>query len=195
MPTTPGLSIALFQTDVMREARTHRWDPNVVSDLTALATALGTDPSVKDTTLQTAPTALIPGYGKQPGVTPHSRLVNDVLLHVNEGKASGLTAAAMGSAITSALTNILPPTSSAAPVASGTGTVGQTLSVTNGTWNFAPVSYRYQWQRAGLAIPGAINPTYIVQTADTGGNLITCMVAASNQAGFGTAVSNGISVA
>jgi hypothetical protein len=188
------MTIALFQSEVSLEARIHRWDPNVIADLNAIATALGTDASRKDTTLQTAPIALIPGYGMQKGVTPHSRFVNDILLHVNEGKASGLLPTAMQTAITNALANILPPTISVAPAVTGTLTVGSTLTTTTGTWNFAPVSYRYQWLRNGAQIPGAINPTYVIAAADTGSKLISCMVFASNQAGFGSSPSNAVTV-
>jgi hypothetical protein len=102
----------------------------------------------------------------------------------------------MQTAITAALTNILPPTISVAPVVTGSTAIGSTLSCAPGTWNFTPVAtaYRYQWQRAGVQIPGAINPTYVTTSAD---HLLAvgCMVSASNQAGFGTAFSNSISVA
>jgi hypothetical protein len=188
------MTIGLFQTKISRLGRTYRWYVNLVTDLQAMVTALGTDITTRDITLQAPPIAVKPGHGNQPGVTPHSKLTNAAAELINEGKASGLTVAAMATAITNTLTNILPPTVATAPVASGTGTVGQTLSCTTGAWNFAPVSYRYQWQRGGAAIPGAINPTYVLVAADSGKS-VSCMVFASNPAGFSSGSSNAIAVA
>jgi hypothetical protein len=45
------------------------------------------------------------------------------------------------------------PLSTIAPVVSGTATVGQTLSTTNGTWTGTPtIVFTYQWQRNGVNI-------------------------------------------
>jgi hypothetical protein len=187
-----------FISSVKLEVRNHRWDlPNtIVAELTALATALGTDPTVHDTTQQTAPTATKPGL--IPGAASgRTKFMNDVLLHVNQGKNYGqafLTNAQMGTAITAALSNILPPTISVAPVVSGTGTVGNTLTTTNGTWNFSPSGFTYQWLRNGAAIAGATASTYKLVAADSTTN-VGCMVTASNPAGFGSAMSNVIAVA
>ena len=59
------------------------------------------------------------------------------------------------------------------PVVSGTLTIGQTLSTTNGTWAGAP-TFTYQWQRCspGCAdIDGATADTYIIDAADDGARL------------------------
>ena len=40
-----------------------------------------------------------------------------------------------------------PPVNTAAPVASGDAVVGETVSVTTGSWTNSPTSYAYQWQR------------------------------------------------
>ena len=42
-----------------------------------------------------------------------------------------------------------PPVNTAAPTVSGTAQVGQTLTVTNGSWDNSPTGYTYQWQRLG----------------------------------------------
>ncbi len=86
------------------------------------------------------------------------------------------------------------PVCTANPVVSGTGTVGQTLSCTSGTWLFTP-TYAYQWRRAGQNIAGANAATYVLVAADSGKN-IDCAVIASNGAGSTTQYSsNFISVA
>ena len=192
--TPPGYTITFFTNMIRVEARIHRANANIVSELTAIATALSTDTAVKDTTQQTAPLGLRPGIGMNPGVAARSRFINDVLLHVNAGKASGLTPAAMGTAITAALTNILAPVNTAAPVVSGVGTVGQNLTTTNGTWSNVPVAFTYQWLRNGVAILGAINSVYALVGADSTRS-VSCQVRAENAAGANTANSNAIAVA
>jgi cell wall-associated NlpC family hydrolase len=60
-----------------------------------------------------------------------------------------------------------------APVPSVTGAakVGARLTAVPGRWGPAPVTLRYQWLRAGLAIPGATAATYIGTHADRGKTL------------------------
>ena len=84
------------------------------------------------------------------------------------------------------------PVNTAAPVISGTPTVGQTLSTTNGTWTNSPTGYAYQWKRGGVSISGATDSTYALVSRDIGAN-ITCVITASNAGGAGTpATSNSI---
>jgi len=85
-------------------------------------------------------------------------------------------------------TNI--PANTSAPAISGTTTVNQTLSVTNGTWTgTTPFTYTYQWYRSSAAISGATNSTYVLQILDVN-NPITCIVTATNSAGSASASSN-----
>jgi hypothetical protein len=73
------------------------------------------------------------------------------------------------------------PASKVAPVASGTPTVGQTLSCANGSWTgIGTLTYAYKWLRSGTAIAGADANTYVVQTADQGTGL-ACVVTATNE--------------
>ncbi len=87
------------------------------------------------------------------------------------------------------------PTNTVAPVASGTATVGSTLSVTTGTWTGdATIVYTYQWQRAGVNIGSATANTYLLVTADAGTS-VRCVVTGTNGVGNASANSNAISVA
>jgi hypothetical protein len=70
------------------------------------------------------------------------------------------------------------PANTVAPAISGIQTVGQTLSVTTGSWTNFPTSYTYQWKR-GVTNIGAGASTYLLVSADAGQS-ITCVVTASN---------------
>lgn len=63
------------------------------------------------------------------------------------------------------------------PVITGTATFGQTLRITEGTWD-AGVSLVYQWKRAGVAIARATTNAYTVTSLDVG-KLITVTLTAS----------------
>jgi hypothetical protein len=83
------------------------------------------------------------------------------------------------------------PVNTVAPVVSGTATVGQTLSTTNGTWTAAPAitSFTYQWQRDSVNISGATSSTYVLVAADIG-TQVRCVVTAINPVGSTSANSN-----
>jgi hypothetical protein len=88
------------------------------------------------------------------------------------------------------------PTNSVAPVASGTPTVGQTLTTTNGTWTGSP-SFAYQWQRDNTGggsysnIGSATASTYLLVSGDTSCN-VRCVVTATNAGGSTAANSNAL---
>jgi hypothetical protein len=180
--------IAAFTNEIKTTAAIHSGNPNRAAELTAIATALGSDTSTHDTTITTAPAGLVPGAAGQ------TRFTNDCLLIVNAGKAGNLTNAAMAAAITGGLASELPPANTAAPVASGTGTIGQNLTTTNGTWTNSPTSFQYQWMRGGSNIAGATAAIYALVGADSGNN-VSCRVTAINAAGSTSAQSNAIAVA
>ena len=59
-------------------------------------------------------------------------------------------------------------TFTAAPVISGTPTVGQTLTAATEAWAPAPVKLSYQWKRNGASIAGATKASYKLTAADDG---------------------------
>ena len=78
------------------------------------------------------------------------------------------------------------PTSTAAPVASGSLVRGSVVSVTTGGWSDSPTTFTYVWQRdmgAGYTtIPGAAAATYTLAGADVSAN-VRALVTARNAAG------------
>jgi hypothetical protein len=88
------------------------------------------------------------------------------------------------------------PINLTAPVATGTGTVGQTLSVTTGTWKSIvdSLAFSYQWQRAGVNIGGATASAYLLVAGDST-HTVSCVVTATDGANDATSqASNGIAV-
>ena len=84
----------------------------------------------------------------------------------------------------------IPPANTIAPVISGTGVVGQTLSCSTGTWTGIPApTYTYQWLRGVSDIPGATSSTYTLVQADAT-FVITCQVTATNTAGSASVTSS-----
>ena len=76
----------------------------------------------------------------------------------------------------------------AQPVVSGSATPGQVVQVSNGSWNGAPGSFAYQWQRCNangrlcVGIDGATAAAYTVQAADAGHALLATVHAAAGDA-------------
>jgi hypothetical protein len=93
--------------------------------------------------------------------------------------------------ITDLVPPVLPPTVATAPVATGTGALGSTLSCTAGMWNNTPDTYAYQWLRGGATIAGATVNTHVVAAADIS-TTVSCQVTATNSAGSANSTSNGI---
>ncbi len=59
-------------------------------------------------------------------------------------------------------------TMSAKPVVTGLAQVGETLTVSTGTWAPAPTAYSYQWMAGGVAIPGATGSSFVVDAPQLG---------------------------
>ena len=86
-----------------------------------------------------------------------------------------------------------------APKRSGIAKVGNSLSVSTGTWKYSPTQYAYQWRRCtslGYSckkIVGATNSSYLVTLTDAGHKL-AAKVTASNAVGstFATTGKSGI---
>jgi hypothetical protein len=103
-------------------------------------------------------------------------------------------AAGSTSATSSGVNAANVPSNSVAPAITGNPYVGQTLTVSDGTWsaNGATISgYTYQWKRDGVAISGATASTHVVVSGDISTSL-TCTVTATNAAGSANATSSGV---
>ncbi len=80
------------------------------------------------------------------------------------------------------------PVNSGLPVLSGSAQVGQTLSVSNGSWSNSPTSYSYGWDQCNSsgggcsAIANQSGSSYVVQSGDVGFTL-RGVVTASNAGG------------
>jgi hypothetical protein len=78
---------------------------------------------------------------------------------------------------------VWPPHNRELPEISGTPEVGQTLSVSDGSWGGTPeITFAYQWLRDGDPIDGATLAEYAL-VEDDGGHNIACAVTASNPVG------------
>lgn len=88
-------------------------------------------------------------------------------------------------------TVLAPPTNTVVPAISGTLAHGSTLTATNGTWTGSSITYSYQWMSGSAPISGATSSTYVTQASDVG-NMITCVVTASNTGGAPSATSNAL---
>jgi len=84
------------------------------------------------------------------------------------------------------------PVNSVAPAITGTATVGQTLSLSTGTWSNTPDAYARIWKRNGVVIAGATGATYVLQVADQGA-VISGSVKATNLGVSAVANSNSTS--
>lgn len=102
---------------------------------------------------------------------------------------AALVAAALLTAGASA-TTAAAPSNTTAPEITGTPKVGQTLTVSNGTWTGSPTSFAYHWQRCTGStcanIAGATSKTYTAVGADAG-HTLRAVVAATNADGTSTA--------
>lgn len=75
------------------------------------------------------------------------------------------------------------PINTVAPTISGNAIVGETLTVSDGTWTGVPApTYTYAWLLNGLPITGETANVYVIQSSDLGGN-ISANVTATNIAG------------
>lgn len=84
------------------------------------------------------------------------------------------------------------PVNTVAPVLSGTASVGQTLSVTTGTWTGTPTpTYTYVWKADTTVISGATASTYVLTSGETG-KTITVVVTATNEQAAVNATSNAL---
>jgi hypothetical protein len=83
----------------------------------------------------------------------------------------------------------LPPVNATPPIITGLALVGETLSVSTGTWTNDPTSFAYEWRRNAFPIVGATGPTLDLEAIDEGYR-IYCVVTATNANGAGLAQSS-----
>lgn len=94
---------------------------------------------------------------------------------VTAGNSDGKASATSGA--TDPVDSANGPSNSVRPSVSGTAQVGETLTVSNGSWSTAPSSFTRQWQRCDsdgtscLNISGATGQTYGIRTGDIGHRL------------------------
>jgi hypothetical protein len=86
------------------------------------------------------------------------------------------------------------PVNTSPPSLAGTARVGQTLTVSNGTWSGSPTTYTHQWQRCTSStscvdIANAVSASYVVRPAD-GGDRLRAVVYAINADGKTSAASD-----
>lgn len=75
-----------------------------------------------------------------------------------------------------------PPANTVLPDITGTPAIGETLTVSDGTWTNTPTSYAYQWNRDAAPIVGATASSYLLASLDADTD-ITCTVTATNADG------------
>jgi hypothetical protein len=86
------------------------------------------------------------------------------------------------------------PANSVAPTITGSAVAGVTLSITGNTWTGYPTpTLTYQWKRAGVAITGATNATYVAQVADVGSALTVAVTGTNGIGSPATATSSATS--
>jgi hypothetical protein len=85
------------------------------------------------------------------------------------------------------------PVNTTPPALTGTPAVGETLSCSQGSWEYTPTAFAYSWRRGATLISGENSSSYVVQNPDRGFN-VSCEVTASNSGGATTAASNAFSI-
>jgi hypothetical protein len=164
--------------DVALCCKIHYANVNQATEMAAIVTALGSDNTTHDGTIEARSAALTPGPA-------NTRFQNDILLLVNQAKAGNLSNSQIISALDDALGVVHAPGVIDVPYASANASppiVGTVVSVTNGNWTGAPTGYTYQWKRDGVTNLGTA-ASYTLIAADVGGHQITCVVTATNAQG------------
>jgi hypothetical protein len=164
-----------FQQEIALTGLIHRWNPNLNAELTAVATALATDPTSHDATIETPPAALKIGPDK-------TRLTNDLLIVVNKAKGGNLAKSSMIAAIDGVAGVLAPPGVIDTPYVSGAKPAGSVLTCTTGNWTGTPSSYAYAWKRDGTVAVGTSVNTYTTVAGDVA-HAVGCIVSGTNATG------------
>lgn len=86
------------------------------------------------------------------------------------------------------------PVNQGKPLVTGTPEVGRTLSVSDGTWDLAGLTFTYQWTRDGEPIAGSTDATYVVTDADRGAELAARVTATRPGHAVGSVLADGLRV-
>lgn len=87
-----------------------------------------------------------------------------------------------------------PPVRITGPALSGTGRLGEPVTVDPGVWTPAEVVLGLRWQRDGTEIPGAVGAVYVPVAADAR-TALTCVVTAVTESGRVEAVTAPLAIA
>ena len=140
---------------------------------------------------------LTDGHGFAPPLGATFKVISSTSTPTGVLTLTGPSASAYSADYVSAgvILDVFPtPANADAPTITGTPSVGQTLSCSEGIWSNGPTKFTYQWNRDGSPIPGSTNSNYVVGAADQG-HTLTCTVIASNRSGSGgPATSAGVPV-
>ncbi len=105
------------------------------------------------------------------------------------------TVGASDPATSNALSALVIPINTVAPVTSGNPYPGETISVTTGTFTGSASTKTYQWQKNGTNVSGQTASTMAVDAASPAhGDTLRCVVTATNAAGSDNEPSNALTV-
>jgi len=86
------------------------------------------------------------------------------------------------------------PSNTVLPTITGVPNIGQTLSLTRGSWSgFPSPTFTQQWRRNGVDLSGQTGTTYVIQSGDLNAS-ISVAVTATNSQGSATAESTGVEI-
>ena len=169
-----------FAGEVAICTKIHYANVNQATEMAAIVTALGSDNTTHDATIEARAAALTIGPA-------NTRFQNDLILLINQAKGGNLSNSQIISGLDDALGVVHKPGVIDIPYASANASpavVGTVVTVTNGNWTGAPTSYTYaRGSAGGVAIGGATAASYTLVSADIGGHQIRCVVTAVNANG------------
>jgi len=109
-------------------------------------------------------------------------------------RLAATTSVVVAALVLAGVASAAAPVNTAPPTISGTTTVGQTLTASNGTWSNSPTSFAYQWLRCNgggnncAAVANGTQQTYTLVGADAG-HTLRVKVTATNADGSASAQS------
>jgi hypothetical protein len=197
-----SVSYSQFQQEVALQVLKFRWYSTVANptppaavnaELNAIATALASDTTTHDETIENPASAAL-----RFGDVVNTDFTDLILYHVNKGKAGNLSNATMAQAIDGVTGALAKPGVVDVPFLYGVPPYGNgsVLTCTSGNWVGTPSGYTYQFRRDGVNFGSATGTaTYTIVTATDSGHNIDCVVVATNGQGSTTApASNGVRI-